>query len=188
MHCLLGLGNPGPEYAETRHNLGFAVLEALVEKHQVKLRSPWLQPYRWGQIRLHGEEVMLVQPLSYMNNSGRVAARLVNKFGLTPQEILVVYDDLDLDLGRLRMRRKGGAGTHNGMRSLVEELDTEEFPRLRMGIGPVPRTQSAREFVLSPFKPDEKEAAAEMVITAVQAVELYLREGVQVAMNWVNAQ
>ncbi len=184
MYCLLGLGNPGQEYAETRHNAGYRVIDRLAAQHGVRLRSRLYA--RTGQGEIAGQPVVLAQPLTFMNESGAAAVRLLARYHLTPQELLVIYDDLDLDLGRIRLRREGSPGTHNGMRNLVQRLGTEGFPRLRLGIGPKPPTADAVKWVLSPFRRGEEQAVEEMLGRAVEAVECFLSEGLEVAMNRYN--
>ena len=184
MYCLLGLGNPGAEYAPTRHNAGFRVIDLLGAKYRVRLRSRLYA--RTGEGLVAGEKVVLAQPLTYMNESGGAAVRLLKRYDLTPQNLLVIYDDLDLDLGRLRLRRDGSSGTHNGMRDLVQRLGTEDFPRLRVGIGPKPPGADAVEWVLSPFRRGEERAVEETLARAVEAVECFLHEGLEVAMNRYN--
>jgi PTH1 family peptidyl-tRNA hydrolase len=184
MHCLLGLGNPGKEYAETRHNAGFRVIDLLAAKHGVCLRSRLYA--RTGQGQIAGHAVVLAEPLTYMNESGGAAVRLLKRYQLTPQDLLVIYDDLDLDLGRIRLRREGSPGTHNGMRNLVQRLGTEDFPRLRLGIGPRPPGADPVKWVLSPFRRGEEKAVEEMLGRAVEAVECFLAEGLDAAMNRYN--
>lgn len=184
MRCILGLGNPGREYAETRHNLGFRVVDLLAQRHSIRLRARFHS--RWGQGTIAGQPVVLAQPLTFMNASGSAARRLLERFSLTPQDLFVIYDDLDLQLGRLRVRRRGSAGTHKGMRSVVESLGTEDFPRLRLGIGPLPPEADAVAFVLSPFRREEQPLVEEMLDRAAESVECWLREGIEAAMNRYN--
>lgn len=184
MRCLLGLGNPGREYAETRHNLGFAAIAQLAEKYGIRLRGRFAA--RAGRGEMAGQRVVLAQPLTFMNNSGAAARRLVRRYALTPQDLLVIYDDLDLDRGRLRLRGQGSAGTHKGMRSVVAALGTEQFPRLRLGIGPLPPGTDAVSFVLSRFRPHERQSVQIMMAQVAEAVECLLSEGLEAAMNRYN--
>lgn len=184
MRCVIGLGNPGAEYAETRHNLGFRVVAVLAERHKVRLRG---RDYaRFGQGRVEGEPVVLAQPLTFMNDSGHAARRLVQRFRLTPADLLVVYDDLDLELGRMRLRPSGSPGTHNGARSVAQEVG-QGFPRLRLGIGPLPPRVDPVKFVLAPFPEAEQPLVAEMVTRAAEAVEFLLERGLEAAMNRYNS-
>jgi PTH1 family peptidyl-tRNA hydrolase len=184
MRCILGLGNPGREYAETRHNLGFRVVDLLAQRHRIRLRARFYS--RWGRGTIAGQPVVLAQPLTFMNASGSAARRLLERFSLAPSDLLVIYDDLDLELGRLRLRRRGSAGTHKGMRSVVECLGTEDFPRLRLGIGPLPPGADAVAFVLSPFRGEEQPRVEEMLARAAESVEFWLQEGIEAAMNRYN--
>ena len=186
MQCIVGLGNPEPDYAGTRHNVGFRVIDLLAQRHSIRLRRRRLRA-EVGQGLIAGQQILLVKPQTFMNNSGEAAARVSNYFDLQPEDLLIVYDDLDLVLGRLRLRPGGSPGTHKGMRSVVEHLHTQEIPRLRLGIGPLPARVDARDFVLSRFKPAEIPGADEMVSAAVQAVAYCLAEDLQAAMNRFNA-
>jgi len=177
MHCIIGLGNPGPDYAKTRHNVGFRVIDMLAERHSIRLRRRRLRS-EVGQGEIADQDVLLVKPQTFMNNSGQAAVKVCKHFGLKPQDLLIVYDDLDLSLGALRLRRGGSAGTHKGMRSVVEHLDTEEIPRLRLG--------DAVEFVLAPFQAGEVAVVEEMLARAAEAVEYSLAEGLEMAMNKFN--
>ena len=184
MYCLLGLGNPGKEYAETRHNAGFRVIDRLAARAAVRLRSRLYA--RTGEGRIAEQPVVLAQPLTYMNESGGAAVRLLKRYDVTPRDLLVIYDDLDLDLGRLRLRGDGSPGTHNGMRNIVQRLGTDDFPRLRLGIGPKPPGADAVKWVLSAFRRSEEKVVEEMLARAGEAVVCLVREGLDVAMNRYN--
>jgi PTH1 family peptidyl-tRNA hydrolase len=184
MYCLLGLGNPGAQYAATRHNAGFRVLDLLAARHGVRLRSRLYA--RTGEGKIGGQAVVLAQPLTFMNESGAAAVRLLKRYELTPRDLLVIYDDLDLDLGRIRLRPSGSPGTHNGIRNIVARLGTEDFPRLRLGIGPKPPGAAAVDWVLAPFRRGEEQAVEEMLARAAEAVEYCMQEGVETAMNRYN--
>jgi PTH1 family peptidyl-tRNA hydrolase len=186
---VLGLGNPGPRYEDTRHNLGVRVIEALARSRGRNLEDG-PGPSRICPAVIGGETGLLAWPLTWMNRSGVAAVALRARFGGPPLErFLVVTDDLDLPLGRLRFRRGGGPGGHNGLRSLVEELGSREFPRLRLGIGR-PDGEGRDEVVdhvLDPFLPDERPVVDEVVRRAVDGVELFVAEGIEAAMNRINA-
>jgi peptidyl-tRNA hydrolase, PTH1 family len=184
MRCLIGLGNPGPEYAETRHNLGWRVIALLAERHKVRLRG---RDYaRFGQGRFGDAQVVLAQPLTFMNDSGHAARRLLQRYRLAPADLLVIYDDLDLDLGRMRLRPAGSPGTHNGARSVAQAVG-QEFPRLRLGIGPLPPRTDPVSFVLAPFPESDRPVVDEMIARAADAVEFVIAEGMEPAMNRYNA-
>lgn len=181
MHTLVvGLGNPGPEYEGTRHNVGFQVLDRLACDAKTIFRSAralegWNGPgsFTWASSAKAG--ALLVKPGTYMNLSGDVVSALRDVFALDPGSLFVVYDDLDLALGKLRIRPHGGAGTHNGMRSIVNTLGTDRFPRLRVGIGPA-RTDAAR-FVLERFTEKEQPEIDISVAEAAEAIEAWLATG-----------
>ena len=196
MHCLIGLGNPGPGYAETRHNVGFRVVDTLAEHHGIRLPRPRSLAVltlgggrlraQVGEGRMGDQPVRLVKPETFMNKSGEAVVRVCDKFELAPPDLLIIYDDLDLALGTLRLRRGGSPGTHRGMRSVVERLGTEDIPRLRLGIGPLPAEADAREFVMSPFTDAEVPTVDPMLARGVEAVEYLLTEGIDAAMNKFN--
>lgn len=183
MKLVVGLGNPGEQYALTRHNLGWWVVEDLAETLQVRNES-----HRCGGTLATKGEVGLFKPLTYMNESGRAVAELAGETGVALSEFLVVVDDLNLELGSLRLRTGGSAGGHRGLESIIQSLGTDEFPRLRLGIGPCPAGVTARDFVLSTFNDDELPAAEEMVKRAVQAVQCWINEGAQAAMSRYNTR
>lgn len=176
--CVVGLGNPGSRYELTRHNLGFMVVDRLARLGGLSWRRKGFPALGAGGL-LDGHEVLLVKPQTYMNNSGRCMAFLLEEYPL--EDILVVYDDMDLDLGKLRLRAKGSAGTHKGMGSVVKAAG-EMIPRLRLGIGPPLPTQDPVDFVISPFRPEEVASMREMVDRAVQAVRTWIVSGMQEAM------
>lgn len=182
---VVGLGNPGPAYEGTRHNLGARVVEALGRRHNASFRERRFGG-RYARLRFGGRWVDLLLPETYMNRSGESVARAAETLGLSPPEILVVYDDLDLPLGRIRLREAGGAGSHQGVASVVAAIG-REFPRLRLGIGPKPPAAEWVDFVLGEFKPEEAEDLARTVETAVAALQTTLLEGLPRAMNLFNA-
>ena len=184
---ILGLGNIGDQYKGTRHNLGFEV----VEKVQQALKVPF-QPttdfYDWAKRKLDDRRLILAWPKTYMNRCGIAARSLLDAHGLTPDRMLVVVDDFNLPLGSIRIRQGGSDGGHNGLASLIEVLQTESFPRLRLGIGPVPDNRDAVDFVLSRFEPDEVEQVKKMVDTAAEAVLFTLDHSLEEAMAKYNAK
>lgn len=186
---VLGLGNPGPRYEATRHNLGFLVVDALVRSTAATLREG-PGPFRLGGVRLGERGGFLAKPLTYMNRSGIAARALLERFPQVPlSRLLVACDDLDLPLGRIRFRRGGGDGGHNGLRSLIEELGSRDFPRLRLGIGrpPAGGTEDVIDWVLEEFVPEERETVAEVVARGAEGVRLFVHEGIEAAMNRFNA-
>jgi len=180
---VLGLGNPGEAYASTRHNVGFDVLAEVVQRRG---RGEWLsRPGCEVAVITPGRMVVLARPLMFMNRSGGAAAALLSDFELDPQNMLVVVDDIDLPLGTLRLRARGGPGTHNGLRDLCEALGPD-FPRLRVGIRGAVVDDDLADYVLGRFAPDESARAAEAIDRAADAVERVLQIGVEQAMNTTN--
>lgn len=185
LRLVIGLGNPGQPYVHTRHNVGFM----LVERLAAQLNASWptappaLQS-RVARSALGERDVLLVMPRTFMNNSGEAVAALLQHTGVSLDQLLVVYDDMDLPLGRLRFRESGSAGTHNGMRSIVAALGDDRFPRLRLGIGHAGRGDlGARDYVLGSFSEAEQPAAEQMLLRASVAVGDWILEGPTVAMN-----
>lgn len=185
MYLIVGLGNPGKEYAETRHNIGFRVLYELAKKHGINVSGVKHQALT-GQGMINGKKVLLAQPQTYMNLSGRSVAPLLQFFKIPLENMIVVYDELDLPLGKLRLRGSGSAGGHNGIRSLIDNLGTKDFTRLRVGIGHPGDVIPVHDYVLGKFFKEELPDVEKMVQRAVQGVELWLDQGLERAMNQVN--
>jgi len=186
---VLGLGNPGPKYADTRHNLGFRVVDALAARLGIAVDRMECNALVGGGGRIGGAEVLLAKPLTYMNRSGHAARCLLERRGLEPPAVLVVYDEASLPLGRLRLRPAGSPGGHRGMESVIASLRTDQVPRLRLGIAPEgepPGGDELVDFVLEPFARAERETAAEMVERAADACLAWLEEGAEAAMNRFN--
>lgn len=181
---IVGLGNPGREYERSRHNAGFMVLDRLAEQHGLRFNQKKAHS-RLARGALEGQEIVLAKPQTYMNLSGGAVQGLLTIHGVKPRDLLVVYDDFDLPLGALRLRERGGPGTHNGMRSIVGSLGTPAFARLRLGIGPAEGV-AARDYVLDDFSGDDLAVFAEARDRAVEAIETYLRIGLATAMNRYN--
>ena len=184
MKIIVGLGNPGSEYERSRHNVGFMVLERFAELHTIRFNQKRAHS-KVARSRLHGVEVVLAKPQTYMNLSGKAIQGLLTIHGLKPENLLVVYDDFDLPLGTLRIRERGSPGTHNGMRSIVDCLHSQEVPRLRVGIGTAERT-SARDHVLGNFESDDWTAFEAARDRAAEAIEAFLKDGLTAAMNRYN--
>jgi PTH1 family peptidyl-tRNA hydrolase len=183
---ILGLGNPGPRYLLTRHNVGFRVVDKLSACLKTPLYQTRYQAF-YGKGQVDGRQVVLAKPLTYMNNSGLAAAALCRAFGVEPDRLLAVYDDLDLPPGTIRLRPRGGSGGHNGLKSLIYHLGTEEFPRLRVGIGR-PDMGDAADYVLEEFLPEEAGLLEEVLGLAADAALLFVREGTVAAMNRYNSK
>ena len=188
MRVIVGLGNPGQTYSDTRHNVGWMVIELLAERHQTHLRNRMVNPVDGRHASVAGEyasgtqTVRLVRPLMMMNESGE-ALRGVE---ITRQDLLIVCDDVHLPLGTLRMRPEGSAGGHHGLQSCLEVLETEQVPRLRIGVGTGALPKELRDFVLSPFERSERPLAKQMMAQAADACELWIKEGMDVTMNRYN--
>jgi PTH1 family peptidyl-tRNA hydrolase len=182
-----GLGNPGPEYVGTRHNLGFTVVDRLAHAGSARLtRGP--SDTEAAQIRVSAIPVVLIKPQAYMNRSGDAVAVWLERLGLPSERLVVVHDELDLPLGRMRIAAAAGAGGHRGVRSIQEALGTQEFPRVRLGIGRPDAGEAAADRVLADFGPEEASVAAAMVDRAVEAVRCLVRDGVARAMNRYNVR
>ncbi len=186
---IVGLGNPGDGYAATRHNVGFQVASRLAKRARLEFAVKAADS-RIAEGTLGGRSVAIARPQTYMNESGRAVGKLLDRYRLTPAELVVIYDDVDLPLGRVRVRAKGGPGTHNGMRGIVAEVG-EAFLRVRCGVAPADPTAEIRgdlaEYVLEPFSADERATADAMIARAAEAVEVALRDGVAAAMERFNA-
>ena len=182
---IVGLGNPGVEYARSRHNVGFQALDRLAEAHGLRFsRHQAKASLALGSIA--GRKVILVKPLTYMNLSGQSVGQLARFYKVLPADILVICDDLDLPLGRMRLRPEGGSAGHKGMTSIIQTLGTEAFPRLRVGIGR-PADNDAVDFVLNRFSPDDEITMSRVYDRVVAAVSVFLTEGIDVTMNEFNA-
>ena len=178
---IAGLGNPGREYEQTRHNIGFLVVDRLA----AQFGSTWEKSSKWGAVSAKCGEVILVKPMAYMNRSGQPLGAIRQFYKIDPPEILLVLDDLALPLGRLRLRARGGPGGHNGLESILAQFGTEEIPRLRIGIGAAPRDGSV-DYVLSRFFDEEKELVASTIDRAAEAVKWAIDKGLVSAMNNFN--
>ena len=180
---IVGLGNPGSRYENTKHNLGFWVVNELLFRLQLNRLAPLCKSLV-ARTEWHGSEVILAKPMTYMNNSGQAVNMLVQKFDIFSHDLCVVYDDLNLDIGVLRMRKAGSDGGHNGMRSIIRHLGTQDFPRMRVGIGKV--EGDWMDHVLNEFSANEREDINWAIPCAADAIETFVTEGVQTAMNRFN--
>ena len=181
IRLIAGLGNPGREYEQTRHNIGFLVVDRLA----AQFGSAWEKSSKWGAVSAKCGEVILVKPMAYMNRSGQPLGAIGQFYKIDPPEILLVLDDLALPLGRLRLRARGGPGGHNGLESILAQFGTEEIPRLRIGIGAAPRDGSV-DYVLSRFFDEEKTLVASTIDRAAEAVKWAIDKGLVSAMNNFN--
>ena len=184
MKLIVGLGNPGNEYERTRHNVGWMVVDAFARKFRIEV-TRHEKSAMTGSGRVAGGSVMVAKPLTYMNLSGDAVRLLVNAYLESTEEVMVVYDDIDLPLGKLRIRPSGSSGTHNGMRSIVQTLGSERFPRLRVGIGAADGGR-LRDYVLDEFTPEEQPIVDRAIERAVDALLLFARGDLKRAMNEFN--
>jgi PTH1 family peptidyl-tRNA hydrolase len=182
---IAGLGNPGSEYERTRHNVGFEAADRLASRHSITLKQHrGIALVGWGL--LDGSRLGVMKPITFMNLSGRAVRDVSQYYDVEPADLLVVYDDLNLPLGTIRLRTGGSAGGHNGIQNVVDVLKTDAFPRLRIGIGNAYARGRQADYVLSPFSSKDREVVDEAVVRATDAIEAFVREGIDVAMNRFN--
>ncbi|MHB8994513.1 MAG: aminoacyl-tRNA hydrolase [Armatimonadota bacterium] len=186
MYCLVGLGNPGSEYAETRHNVGFHVIDLLAERNKVQV-SRHRHRALFGRGEVAGQDCLLVKPQTFMNDSGDAVLRLILYYHIDPADVIVIHDELALDLGVIRIRRSGSDAGHKGLRSVIHYLRTQDVARVRLGIGKPREGGSAINYVLSNFAKSEAEKVEDMLFRAAQAVETCVKDGLEVAMNRYNS-
>lgn len=185
MYLIVGLGNPEADYARTRHNMGFDVINKLSEKFEIKVnKSKYKAEYGTGTI--NGEKVVLVKPQTYMNLSGEAIQEFVNFYKVENQDLIIIYDDIDTTPGTIRIRKTGGPGTHNGMKSVVNCLGTIEFTRIRVGIGNPEFKNDMINYVIGHVADQEYKILQEGVVIATEAVEEIIKNGVDIAMNKFN--
>ena len=186
MFLIAGLGNPGRQYEKTRHNMGFDTIDELIDRHRIP-QGGIAHKAMYGKGMIAGEKVLAVKPLTYMNLSGESLREWVNYYKLDPEtEMIVIYDDIDLDPGQIRIRKKGSAGGHNGIKSIIAQLGTQNFYRIKVGVGAKPRGWDLADYVLGRFSSDERIAVDKAICDAADAVEMILRDGIESAMNHYN--
>jgi PTH1 family peptidyl-tRNA hydrolase len=185
MRLIVGLGNPDPEYQWTPHNLGFMAVDELANRSGIRVERPEGKALV-GKGKIAGEDVLLAKPQTYMNLSGISVRELLEKYELGPADLLVMWDEVQLPFGTIRIDRKGSGGSHNGANSVISAVGTQEFARIRLGCGPDHPLSSRKEFVLRPMKKAELEEAAEMIGKAGDTVEMILAKGIEPAMNIFN--
>ncbi|TME87896.1 MAG: aminoacyl-tRNA hydrolase [Chloroflexi bacterium] len=184
---VVGLGNPGDGYANTRHNVGFQVANRLAKRARLEFDTKAAES-RIAEGSLGDLRIAIARPQTFMNDSGRAVGKLLDRYRLTPDALLVVFDEVDLPLGKVRLRERGGPGTHNGMRSITSEIG-QAFPRLRIGVAPVDPTveiADLAQYVLSPFAPDERAEADQVILRGAEAAEVAVRDGIKKAMEKFN--
>ncbi|MDO5717471.1 MAG: aminoacyl-tRNA hydrolase [Tissierellia bacterium] len=185
MKIIVGLGNPGLKYEATRHNAGFMVIDLLAKKLGIKVKKiKWKSLYE--KVNLRGESIILLKPQTFMNNSGIAVKEIVDYFGVDIEDLIVIYDDIDIPFGTIRIKKSGSSGSHNGMKSIIYHLNDDSFPRIRLSIGKKPDYFDLADYVLSGFSKKEAEVFDREVSAAASAVERILSEGLDAAMNEFN--
>ena len=184
MYVIAGLGNPGRQYEKTRHNMGFLVIDEFAAAHGVDVRRIKHKALT-GETRISGEKVLLVKPQTYMNLSGESLREVMNYYDVPMENLIVIYDDMDLETGTLRIRKKGSSGSHNGMKSVIYQLQSDEFPRIRIGIGST-SGDDWKDYVTGQVTEKEAEILADTIRKAASALECIITEGIDIAMNRFN--
>ena len=182
---VVGLGNPGPKYAETRHNVGFWCVDILAKQHRIKLERKHKTSFI-GDGEIEGQRVILAKPRTFVNRSGQAIEYLLARYSISMEKVLVIYDDINLPVGKLRLRPEGTAGGHNGIRSVIESTGTQDFPRLRVGVGRPPGGTDQVGYVIGEMSPQDRRATDEALGRVVEAVSSLLTEDIDVTMNRFN--
>jgi PTH1 family peptidyl-tRNA hydrolase len=185
VQALIGLGNPGNRYRDTRHNVGYLVVDHFSAVKNIPFQ-PGKGDYYYKELEINDEQVLIFKPTTYMNNSGRAVRRIIEDFSLTIEQLLIVCDDFNLPFGAFRFRQKGSDGGHNGLKSIIYNLQTEDFNRFRFGIGDV--FSDASEFVLESFSRRESKKLNDLLPISTEAIHHWLKEGIQTTMNRYNRQ
>ncbi len=186
MYIIVGLGNPEPKYDNTRHNIGFHVIDVLSRKYNITLNKLKFKAV-YGDGIIGGEKVILVKPQTYMNLSGEAVRDIASFYKVPPENIIVIFDDVSLETGRMRIREKGSAGGHNGIKSIIYQLSSDEFGRIKLGIGAPPHADfDLADYVLGKFSPDEIKILEPVLLDAADAVECIIKNGAPSAMNKFN--
>ncbi|MCT4612681.1 MAG: aminoacyl-tRNA hydrolase [Clostridia bacterium] len=185
MKIVIGLGNPGAKFDETRHNVGFDIIDAFVDEKGLKIDKNKFKGI-YTKFKLNGEDVVVLKPETYMNLSGESVIEVMNFFKVTNEDIIVIYDDISLDVGKIRIKKKGSAGGHNGIKNIIKMIGTEEFDRLRFGVGNKPDYMDLADYVLGRFNKEDKVIVDREIKTAVEALNVYLSAGIDEAMNNYN--
>lgn len=186
MYVIVGLGNPGLQYENTRHNVGFLTIDYLAKKHNIPVKKLKFKSL-YGQGEISGQKVMLVKPQTYMNNSGEAVREIKNYFKFDEDELIVIVDDIDIDFGRIRLKKKGSAGTHNGMKSIIYQIQNDKFPRIKIAVGKKPDYTDLANFVLSGFNEKEADIIRQEIIMSAEAIEMFMATNIDKAMNKYNS-
>jgi PTH1 family peptidyl-tRNA hydrolase len=185
LYIIVGLGNPGARYENTRHNMGFQALDYISSKYSVRI-DKLKHKALIGDGEIEGRRVLLVKPQTYMNASGECVRDILEWYKASTANLIIIYDDIDLAVGRIRVRPKGSAGTHNGMRSVLYQIESEDFPRIRIGINRPPENWDLADYVLSRFTAEEKTDVEASIIKTADALSVILTQGIETAMNRFN--
>ena len=186
MFLIAGLGNPGRQYEKTRHNMGFDTIDELIDRHRIP-QGGIAHKAMYGKGMIAGEKILAVKPLTYMNLSGEAIREYVNYYKMDPEtELIVIYDDIDLEPGQRRIRKKGSAGGHNGIKSIIAQIGTQNFYRIKVGVGAKPKGWDLADYVLGRFSSEERELVDKAICDAADAVEMILKDGIEAAMNHYN--
>lgn len=186
MFLIAGLGNPGRQYEKTRHNMGFDTVDELIDRHRIP-QGGIAHKAMYGKGMIAGEKILAVKPLTYMNLSGEAIREYVNYYKMDPEtELIVIYDDIDLEPGQIRIRKKGSAGGHNGIKSIIAQIGTQNFYRIKVGVGAKPKGWDLADYVLGRFSSEERELVDKAICDAADAVEMILKDGIEAAMNHYN--
>jgi PTH1 family peptidyl-tRNA hydrolase len=185
MYVIVGLGNPGDRYAGTKHNIGFITIDYLAEQCGIKMNKTKHKAIL-GEGTIGGEKVLLVKPQTFMNLSGQSVMDIVNFYKVPSQNLIVIYDDIDLPVGKVRIRPSGSSGTHNGMRNIIYLINNQEFPRIRIGVGKQPDYMDLADYVMTKFNGEERPLMEEAVKRSAMAVEEIVKSGINIAMNKYN--
>jgi PTH1 family peptidyl-tRNA hydrolase len=187
LFVVVGLGNPGKEYTNTRHNIGFDTIDLLAERNNIKINKIKFKSV-YGEGIIGSEKVLLVKPQTYMNNSGITVRDIYNFYKVPIDNIIVIVDDIDIDFAAVRIKRRGSAGSHNGLKSIIYLLQRDDFPRVKIGIGKKHENQDLANFVLSRFPKEEREIIEISILTGAESVEAIIKHGIEQAMNEFNTK
>lgn len=187
MYLIAGLGNPSKTYEGTRHNVGFAMIDALADAFQIDVTTKKHKAIV-GRGVIEGMKVILAKPQTYMNLSGESIREIVDFYKIDPENMIIIYDDISLDVGRLRIRKKGSAGGHNGIKNIIAHLGTDVFPRIKVGVGEKPQGWDLADYVLSKYSKEEQQALREASDNVIGAVKLMVMDNIDAAMNQYNAK
>ena len=185
MYIIAGLGNPTREYEKTRHNVGFEVIDVLADMLGTTVEEKKFKGC-YGRGIIGGEKVLLLKPQTFMNLSGESIRAASDFYKVDPEHIIIIYDDISLDVGQLRIRKKGSAGGHNGIKNIIAHLGTQEFPRIKVGVGDKPKKMDLADYVMSRFSKEDRAAMEDAFKAAAKAVEVMITEGMDIAMNQFN--